>query len=106
VAEAADPALLRRQIGLIRRAVAGFGSAHDARDRGYEEAAERLDAEGNEMIRAAFDNAPGLRPLLPETWARVARGDDVADCGFEINREIAAALAGIDDDPPLSRRPE
>ncbi len=91
----AERRFLISRIGVVRSQLARFGSAHDARDRGYDAAADAIDREGNEAIRAAFAHAPALAGLLPKTHARILAGDDLADLGFEISDEIAAALGRL-----------
>ncbi|RBP46270.1 hypothetical protein DES53_102658 [Roseimicrobium gellanilyticum] len=76
---------------LIRRAVQGFGSAHDARDRGYDDAAEKIDAEGVDTIRHAFTEVPQLKEALPRLHAMLDDAKKVADGGFEIEAELLQA---------------
>lgn len=93
----------------IRNAVARFGSAHDARDRGYHEAAEKIDAEGVEDIRDVFARVAGLQDWLPQLAAMLHDATKVADGGFTINPEMDRARQQLRersenalDEPPTS----
>ncbi len=94
--------LIKSQLSLIEGAVADFGSAHDALDRGYGIATEQLEREGHDKIRAAFRNAPDLKALLPELWTAIDAGRDVADDGFEIRAAVQRARRILAKDDPAA----
>ena len=78
-------------LALIDSAVATFGSALHAYDRGYQDAADRLDLEGNQMIATAFRNAPELQDLLPWLWSQCLRELPLQELGYQIRAELEAA---------------
>ncbi len=83
---------IRNQITLIQDAVGDFGSALGAMDRGFGLAADDLEARGHQHIRSAFRNAPELQDLLPQLWAKVQAGENLADLGYAISKEVDEAL--------------
>ena len=82
---------VERAFYLIQQDVAEFGSALHAYDRGYVEAADRIEEQATASIRQTFDATPILRELLPKLWARLAGGQNIADSGYDILDEIARA---------------
>ena len=92
---ASDTQKLRTQMSLIMAGVAEFGSAQNAMDRGFDDAAAGLEQRGHDYIRSAFRNAPELQTMLPVLWSKVVSGDNLADEGFAIRKEVEAALARL-----------
>jgi hypothetical protein len=92
---ASDIQTLRTQLSLILAGIKEFGSAQNAGDRGYDDAVAELEQRGHDYIRSAFRNAPQLCEMLPRLWGQVARGENLADEGFEIRKEVEAALARL-----------
>jgi hypothetical protein len=87
---------LRPWLHRILDAVRAFGSAHDARDRGYDAEADRIDREETQVVRELCTRSASLPRLLPELWSLVAAGQPLADRGFEIAAEVRAALRQLD----------
>ena len=75
----------------LERAVAIFGSALGAMDHGGP--AAEMEADGNDIIRRAFAYHPGLSGLLPELAQKQATDASLADDGYDIRDQIAAARA-------------
>ena len=74
---------------ILQHAVRTFGSALGAMDHGGPWL--ELDEQGNSLVRSAFESVPALHDLLPELSAKVRAGASVADDGYEISDQIAAA---------------
>jgi hypothetical protein len=92
---ASDTQKLKTQMSLILAGIQEFGSAQNAMDRGYDDAVAGLEQRGHDYIRSAFRNAPELQAMLPRLWGQVISCENLADEGFEIRKEVEAALARL-----------
>lgn len=90
-----DPQV-RAWLHRILDAVRAFGSAHDARDRGYYDSADRIDREETEVIRRLCRESVALQELLPVLWERVVANEPLADEGHAISAEVQAALRRVE----------
>jgi hypothetical protein len=82
---------LANEFWLVRWAVSRFGSATDAENHGQGIASPGLVAEGDEALRLVFGRTPVLREAMPRTWHMVEVGKSLADEGYAILAETAAA---------------
>ena len=83
------PKDLNHAFDLILLGVREFGSALGAMDHGG--SGQEQEEAGHSLIHSAFEHAPELNQLLPKLAAKLKAGQSVADDGYQISDEVAAA---------------
>lgn len=100
----ADPTAVKRMaaaLALMDQAMKKFGDAFNAADCNQQEAADYMEAEGRQLLRTAYRNAPELVGWLPDMHAAlddpnitfVYRSDDEAV--RQAHERLAAESGGI-----------